>query len=128
MTFKKVINYLMCEAIKAYDRAAVEHRGFNPDEVICVRGTQRWGDQSSVFEYRGRLVVTGDNGNRRIVMLDRQAPVDSVGEWVDLKLLPEQAGVKITRADGRQETYTSADKHFIETLVTSWGHTRGIEG
>ncbi len=109
-----------------YDRFSVQRYGLNPDKVIWARGTHI-DEGYKPSEYKGRLVVVGDNGNRGVVLLDRAEPVDQVGDWVDLKLLPGQSGVIITKLDGRKETYTSDDKRFIEALVTSWSHKKGID-
>ncbi len=108
---------------KLCDRMAVKWHGLNPDEVIYSRGTQKLGNYS-LSEYRGILVVVGDNGNSGVRRLGGIS-TDNIGDWTDLQLLPEN-GVKITKVGGEQETYT-ADKRFIEAVVKSWANKRGIE-
>ncbi len=112
--------------LSLYDRASVQRHGLNPDEVVFARGTHIDGGYKP-SEYKGILVVVGDNGNRGVLMLDRDAPTDLVVDWADLELLPGQTGVKITKVDGRKETYTSDDKRFIDVVVTSWGHVKRID-
>ncbi|MBI4163435.1 MAG: hypothetical protein HY512_01115 [Candidatus Aenigmarchaeota archaeon] len=117
-----MINRLM--NVLEWGQSPVKRYEPRPGE-ICSTGT--WiRDRYKPSAYKGRLSVVGNNGDRGIRMLDRDAPVDLVGEWKDLRLLPNQDGVIITKLDGSKETYT-ASKEFVHAVVTSWSHEKGID-
>ncbi|HLD57147.1 MAG TPA: hypothetical protein VJA47_02515 [archaeon] len=118
---------LVNRLIGLYDRRCVQSYGLTLDDVACVsRGTQKLDGQCRSEQYKGRLVVVKNNGSIGVVLLDRKSPIDLVDEWVDLDLLPNQEGVKITRADGLREVYTG-DKPFIDAVVKSWSHVKRID-